>query len=393
MSLGWFEFVVLAYLFVGGSEENIRELFSKAYRTAPSIIFIDEIDAIGSKRENQQKGMDMRMVTQLLNCMDPKYMRLKQNESKVFPDESGSKNGHVIVVGATNRPDSLDLALRRRFNKEIYIGVPDAKAREEIFALLTRDLSLERNFDSAKIVRMTSGFVGSDFEDLDMEAGTVALNRIIDSRVTEAWTDIDSLPRQQLPEEERKKIYRTSLDFEEALKKVQPCLTREGFSTRPNVTWDDVGGLDHIKEEFYYHGVESCLETGFLLYGPPGCGKTLVAQAVANEAGANFIHVEGPDLLSKYVGETEKAIRELFSRARMSSPCIVFFDEVDALTTKRGEQGAWVVERPLNQLLVELSGGKQRDGVIVIAATNSEAAANLARAKNTHKETPSYHDY
>ncbi|KFK36644.1 hypothetical protein AALP_AA4G151500 [Arabis alpina] len=320
----------------GGSEENIRQLFSKAYRTAPSIIFIDEIDAIGSKRENQHK--------------------------------------------ATNRPDSLDLALRRRFQKEIYIGVPDAKAREEIFSSLTRNLSLESNFDMAKIVRMTYGFVGSDFDLLLMEAGTVALKKSLDSRETESC---DSLTKQPLLEEERKKfLLHTTSDFVAALKKVQPCLTREGFSTRPNVTWDDVGGLDHIREEFYHHvirpikfpeeykGVESCLENGFLLYGPPGCGKSLVAMAVANEAGANFIHVKGPDLLSKYVGDTEKNIRELFSRARMSSPCIVFFDEVDSLTTERGEQGAWVVQRPLTQLLVELSGGEERNGVIVIAATN-----------------------
>ncbi|CAH2058899.1 unnamed protein product [Thlaspi arvense] len=369
----------------GGSEENIRELFSKAYRTAPSIIFIGEIDAIASKRENQQKAMDTRIVTQLLSCMDEKYMLLKQKESKSSSDDvAGSKPGHVIVIGATNRPDALDPALRRslRFDKEICLDVPDEKAREEIFSLITRNLSLESTLDCSKIARLTSGFVGADFQVLAKRAGMVAAKKIINSRKSELCSDIDSLMRQELSEEERKKLFVTTSDFEEALKDMQPSLTREGFSSIPNVTWDNIGGLDHLREEFYHHvilplkfpeeckGFEFCLETGFLLFGPPGCGKTLVAQAVANEAGANFIHVEGPELLSKYVGETEKAIRELFSRARMCSPCIVFFDEVDALTTKRGEQGAWVVERPLNQLLVELSGGKKRDGVIVIAATN-----------------------
>ncbi|KAG7584258.1 ATPase AAA-type core [Arabidopsis suecica] len=365
----------------GESEENIRELFFKAYRTAPSIIFIDEIDAIASKRENQQKGMDTRILTQLLSCMDDKYMLLKHKEKNV---SSGFKPGHVVVIGATNRPDALDPALRRslRFDREICLGVPDQKAREEIFSVATRGLTLDSNFDRASIASLTSGFVGADFDVLAKEAGMVLAQRIIYSRKSGLCTDIDSLMRQPISEEERKQLVCTTSDFMEALKEVQPTLTREGFSTKPNVTWDDVGGLDNLKQEFYEHvirplkfpeqckGFEFCLETGFLLFGPPGVGKTLVAQAVANEAGANYIHVEGPELLSKYVGDTEKAIRELFSRARRCSPCIVFFDEVDALTSKRGEQGAWVVERSLIQLLAELSGGKKRGGVIVIAATN-----------------------
>ncbi|CAA7052267.1 unnamed protein product [Microthlaspi erraticum] len=370
----------------GGSEEKIRELFSNAYRNAPSIIFIDEIDAIASKRENQHKGMDTRIVTQLLSCMDEKYMLPKQKESNLSVDV-GSKPRHVIVIGATNRPDALDPAMRRslRFDLEICLDVPDEKAREEIFSLVTRNLSVESTLDRSKIARLTSGFVGADFEVLAKNAAMVLARRVIYSRKPPLCSDnidICSLMRQPVSEEERKMLFVTTSDFEEALKDFQPSLTREGFSTIPDVTWDDIGGLDHVREAFYHHvirrfkfpeeckGFENCLETGFLLYGPPGCGKTLVAQAVANEARVNFIHVEGPELLSKYVGETEKAIRELFSRARMCSPCIVFFDEVDALTTKRGEQGAWVVERPLNQLLIELSGGKKRDGVIVIAATN-----------------------
>ncbi|CAH8262887.1 unnamed protein product [Arabidopsis lyrata] len=368
----------------GESEENIRELFFKAYRTAPSIIFIDEIDAIASKRENQQKGMETRILTQLLSCMDEKYMLLKHKEKNVSSGDPGFKPGHVVVIGATNRPDALDPALRRslRFDREICLGVPDQKAREEIFSVATRGLTLDSNFDRASIASLTSGFVGADFDVLAKEAGMVLAQRIIYSRKSGLCTDIDSLMRQPISEEERKQLVCTTSDFMEALKEVQPTLTREGFSTKPNVTWDDVGGLDNLKQEFYEHvirplkfpeqckGFEFCLDTGFLLFGPPGVGKTLVAQAVANEAGANYIHVEGPELLSKYVGDTEKAIRELFSRARRCSPCIVFFDEVDALTSKRGEQGAWVVERSLIQLLAELSGGKKRGGVIVIAATN-----------------------
>ncbi|KFK44111.1 hypothetical protein AALP_AA1G217200 [Arabis alpina] len=365
----------------GESEENIRNLFSKAYRTAPSIIFIDEIDAIGLNRDNQQKGMETRIVTQLMSCMDKEHMFLKEKETRDITSD------HVIVIAATNRPEALDPALRRalRFDKEIYLGVPDEKARAEIFSLVTRYCPLEPGFDSARIVRKTSGFVGSDFKLLTMEAANVAVKKLLNSRSSELSTNVDSLLHHEtdpFPAEVTEKLFYTTSDFEEALKHMKPSLAREGFSTIPSETWEDIGGLDHLREEFYRHvikpikhpeecmGFEFCSANGFLLYGPPGCGKTLVAKAVANEAGTKFIHVEGPSLMSKYVGETERMVRELFSRARTCAPCIIFFDEVDALTTNRGGEGAWVVERPLNQLLVELSGGQNRDGVIVIGATN-----------------------
>ncbi|KAK8483663.1 hypothetical protein V6N11_061646 [Hibiscus sabdariffa] len=300
----------------GASEENIRELFSKAYRTAPSIVFIDEIDAIASKE---------------------KICR-------------GRWSGEL--------PDAVDSALRRpgRFDREIVLGVPDENARREILSVITSNLRLEGSFDLLKIARATPGFVGADLAALANKA---------------AW----------LPEE-IVKLTITMADFEEAVKMVQPSSRREGFSTIPNVKWEDVGGLDFLRKEFDRYIVRRIkfpeeyaefgvdLETGFLLYGPPGCGKTLIAKAVANEAGANFIHIKGPELLNKYVGESELAVRTLFSRARTCSPCILFFDEVDALTTKRGKEGGWVVERLLNQLLIELDGADQRRGVYVIGATN-----------------------
>ncbi|XP_010462796.1 PREDICTED: cell division control protein 48 homolog C-like [Camelina sativa] len=366
----------------GESEENVRKLFSEAYRDAPSVIFIDEIDAIASKRENHQKGMETRLLTQLMSCMDREYMLQKEKESGF------EISGHVIVIAATNRVDALDPAMRRalRFDKEIYLGVPDEKAREEILSLITRNRPLEPGFDMAIVPRKTSGFVGADLALLVKEAAKVAAERFVYSRASEFSTDIDSLLSMQpcaFPAEEMKKLFYTTSDFEQALKDAKPSSTREGFSTIPSVTWEDVGGLDHIREEFYRHvikplkhpeeceGFEFCSETGFMLYGPPGCGKTLVAEAVANEAGVYYIHIKGPELLSKYVGETEKEIRKLFSRARACSPCLIFLDEFDALTTKRGSgEGAWVVERPLNQLLAEMSGGQARDGVIVIGATN-----------------------
>ncbi|CAD5312902.1 unnamed protein product [Arabidopsis thaliana] len=300
----------------GASEENIRELFSKAYRTAPSIVFIDEIDAIGSKRENQQREMEKRIVTQLLTCMDG-------------PGNNGPESsvGFVLVIGATNRPDVLDPALRRsgRFECEIALSVPDEDARAEIWRV--------------------------------------------------SWL------RHPWPEEELEKLFVKMSDFEEAVNLVQASLTREGFSIVPDVKWDDVGGLEHLRLEFnryivrpikkpdIYKAFGVDLEVGFLLYGPPGCGKTLIAKAVANEAGANFMHIKGAELLNKYVGESELAIRTLFQRARTCSPCVIFFDEVDALTTSRGKEGAWVVERLLNQFLVELDGGERRN-VYVIGATN-----------------------
>ncbi|KAF2284618.1 hypothetical protein GH714_028210 [Hevea brasiliensis] len=339
----------------GASEENIRDLFSKAYRTAPSIIFIDEIDAIASKRENLQREMERRIVTQLMTCMDEYHRLILPANANSDSESSNKKPGNVLVIGATNRPDAIDPALRRpgRFDREIRLGVPDENARVEILLVLTRKCTLEGSLDLLQIARSTPGFVGADLDALVDKAGNLAMRRILaqrkseltreysDKESTEEWWKIPWLP------EEIEKLAITMADFEQAAKMVQPSSRREGFSTIPNVKWEDVGGLESIRNEFDLHIVKRIkfpeeyqkfgvnLETGILLYGPPGCGKTLIAKAVASEAGANFIHVK-----------------------------------VDALTTKRGKEGGWVVERLLNQLLIELDGADQRPGVFIIGATN-----------------------
>ncbi|RID66211.1 hypothetical protein BRARA_D01370 [Brassica rapa] len=358
----------------GDSEENIRELFSKAHRTAPSIIFIDEIDAIGSKREKQQR--EKRIVTQLLTCMDGPHQQ--------GDDENG---GYVVVIGATNRPDALDPALRRpgRFDREIALTVPDEDARAEILSVVSKRLRLEGSFNMKTIARLTPGFVGADLEGLANMAGSLCIKRAMNSRKSQlsgCQDDDGSWLRQPWSEEDLQILFVRMSDFEEAVKLVKGSLTREGFSTVPDVTWGDVGGLDHLRSELndyivspiknpdIYKKFVAKLDTGFLLYGPPGCGKTLVAKAVANEAGANFIHIKGPELLNKYVGESELAMRTLFQRARTSSPCVLFFDEVDALTTSRGREGGSVNGGGLlNQFLTELDGG-ERHNVYVIGATN-----------------------
>ncbi|XP_055817955.1 cell division control protein 48 homolog C [Solanum dulcamara] len=386
----------------GASEENIRELFSKAYRTAPSIVFIDEIDAIAAKRENLQREMERRIVTQLMTCMDESHRLVKPDEaegtalptdkrnSEAKSDGSNGGPGYVLVIGATNRPDAIDPALRRpgRFDREIALGIPDENARVQILSVLTRNLRVEGAFDLMKIASSTPGFVGADLAALTNKAGNLAMKRIIDVRKAELsrelsdGEDTEEWWRKPWSPEEMEKLSIFMADFEEAAKLVQPSSRREGFSAIPNVKWEDVGGLDSLRHDFDryivrriknpkdYMGFGVDLETGFLLYGPPGCGKTLIAKAVANEAGANFIHIKGPEILNKYVGESELTIRTLFTRARTCAPCILFFDEMDALTTKRGKEGGWVVERLLNQLLIELDGADQRKGVYVIGATN-----------------------
>ncbi|KAG8371640.1 hypothetical protein BUALT_Bualt13G0109200 [Buddleja alternifolia] len=370
----------------GASEENIRELFSKAYMTAPSIVFIDEIDAIASKRENLQREMERRIVTQLMTCMDESHRLVKPVDENADTESSDCEPGYVLVIGATNRPDTLDPALRRpgRFDREIVIGVPDESARVEILSTLTNKLRVEGAFDLVKIARSTAGFVGADLVELANKAGNLAMKRIIGKRRLSFPNKCQTGPHIiiQFKEDEVMRWGCVQICTKEAAKLVQPSSRREGFSTIPNVKWDDVGGLDRLRQEFdryvvrrikfpeYYEALGMDLETGFLLYGPPGCGKTLIAKAVANEAGANFIHIKGPELLNKYVGESELAVRTIFTRARTCAPCLLFFDEVDALTTKRGKEGGWVVERLLNQLLIELDGAEQRRGVYVIGATN-----------------------
>ncbi|GMP40532.1 hypothetical protein CsSME_00010947 [Camellia sinensis var. sinensis] len=321
--------------------------------------------------------------------MDESHRLVQPADVDPNAESSNIRPGYVLVIGATNRPDAVDPALRRpgRFDREIVLGVPDENARVQILSVLTRNLRLEGAFDLLKIARSTPGFVGADLAALANKAGNLAMKRIIDRRKSQQSrepTDEDTEDWWRLPwlPEEMENLSITMADFEEAAKLVQPSSRREGFSAIPNVKWEDVGGLHLLRQEFDryivrrikypedYEGFGVDLETGFLLYGPPGCGKTLIAKAVANEAGANFIHIKGPELLNKYVGESELAVRTIFSRARTCSPCILFFDEVDALTTKRGKEGGWVVERLLNQLLVELDGAEQRQGVYVIGATN-----------------------
>ncbi|KAG2603735.1 hypothetical protein PVAP13_4NG007800, partial [Panicum virgatum] len=373
----------------GASEENIRGLFQKAYRTAPSIVFIDEIDAIASKRENLQREMERRIVTQLMTCMDQFHQNIGSGGSDLDAESAEKKPGYVIVIGATNRPDAVDQALRRsgRFDREISLGVPDENARKQILKMLTQNLRLEGEFDLFKIARATPGFVGADLKALVDKAGNLAMKRIIDERRAQYCHSHDGNSkhdwwRQPWDAGEVEGLHITMDDFEEATKMVQPSLRREGFSSVPDVTWDDVGGLDSLRKEFDrciircikhpedYEVFGVNMQAGFLLFGPPGCGKTLIAKAVAHEAGANFIHIKGPELLNKYVGESESEVRKIFTRARTNSPCILFFDEVDALTTKRGKEGGWIIERLLNQLLIELDGADQRQGVYVIGATN-----------------------
>ncbi|KAM3231212.1 hypothetical protein ACQJBY_061403 [Aegilops geniculata] len=376
----------------GGSEENIRTLFNRAYKTAPSIVFIDEIDAIAAKRDDMQRGMERRVVTQLMTCMDEFHQNIPSDADDMEDDSQSyekKKPGYVIVIGATNRPDAVDQALRRpgRFDREIYLGVPDENARKQILERLTQKLRLppEGQFDLLKIAKATPGFVGADLKALVDTAGSVAIKRFFNARKDKFLKEGNNLDYLKHPLDKHE-VQRLSIimdDFEEAIKDiVQPSLRREGFSSVPDVTWACVGGLDSLKKELnrsivrcikypeFYKKFGVNMQAGVLLFGPPGCGKTLIAKAVAHDAGANFIHIKGPEGLNKYVGESEAYIRRTFARARLNSPCILFFDEIDALTTKRGMEGAWVVERLLNQLLIELDGADQREGVYVIGATN-----------------------
>ncbi|KAJ3879459.1 P-loop containing nucleoside triphosphate hydrolase protein [Lentinula edodes] len=438
----------------GESEKTLRDAFEEAKRLAPSLLFIDEIDAVTPKRESAQREMERRIVAQFLTCMD---------------ELSWEKTEHkpVIVIGATNRPDSLDAALRRagRFDHEISMGVPDDEAREKILRVLSSKLRLEGNFDFTALAKATPGYVGADLSSLTAAAGINAVKRIfkqlgdiplngipdvalpvITTVVEEAeevataevemstdeakevmmQIDIDqpveggdAVASQPEPESsplssssksnisfpstfgpialflnahptplipsQLSPLCITSSDFHLALTQIQPSSKREGFATVPDVTWSDVGALHNLREELnmavvqpikypdLFRGVGIDAACGVLLWGPPGCGKTLLAKAVANESRANFISVKGPELLNKYVGESERAVRQLFSRARASSPCIVFFDELDALVPRRDDSLSESSARVVNTLLTELDGldsHNARKAVYVIAATN-----------------------
>lgn len=346
--------------FYGESEKRVRDIFQEAEKNAPSIIFIDEIDAIAPKREEVQGEVERRVVSQLLTMMDGLQAR-----------------GKVVVIGATNRPNSLDPALRRpgRFDREIEISVPDKQGRLSVLKIHTRNMPMDKTVDLDKLASITHGFVGADLSALAKEAAMAVIRKVIPK--------IELKDGQRIPEAILKELIISDKDFEEALKIVRPSAMREVLVETPNIKWNDVGGLDSVKQELK-EAVEWPLKfpdsfkkmgirppRGLLLYGPPGTGKTLLAKAVAKESEANFIQVKGPSLLSMWVGESEKGVRKIFERARQVAPCIIFFDEIDSLAGKRGmETGSKVTEHVLNQLLAEMDGIEENSDIVVIGATN-----------------------
>ncbi|KAI1894406.1 hypothetical protein AGOR_G00115480 [Albula goreensis] len=426
----------------GESEQKLRELFEQAVTSAPCILFIDEIDAITPKREVASKDMEKRIVAQLLTCMDDL--------------NSLAVTAQVLVIGATNRPDSLDPALRRagRFDREICLGIPDEGARFRILKTLCRKLKLPEDFDFHRLARLTPGYVGADLMALCREAAMSAVNRVLlelqdrealvegtgtsaqlptiqegpeaqqpaglESHVSETVTesecssgnqpmqDVSSLSGEAvqpqtvvsptedelcqllrllknssaLTEEQLAGLCILMSDFQAALSCVQPSAKREGFATVPDVTWEDIGALQDIREELtmailapvrspeQFKALGLSAPAGVLLAGPPGCGKTLLAKAVANESGLNFISVKGPELLNMYVGESERAVRQVFQRGRNSAPCVIFFDEIDALCPRRSGHESGASIRVVNQLLTEMDGLETRRQVFIMAATN-----------------------
>jgi transitional endoplasmic reticulum ATPase len=346
--------------FYGESEERLREIFKKAEENAPAIIFIDEIDSIAPKREEVSGEVERRVVAQLLSLMD-----------------GMSSRGKVVVIGATNRINAIDPALRRpgRFDREMEIGVPDREGRLEILQIHTRGMPLEKDVDLGVIANMSHGFVGADLQAVAKEAGIRALRRVL--------PEID-LTTENIPSEILKKIIVTMDDFLSVIKEIEPSALREVFVEVPDVNWEDIGGLADVKQELQeavewplkYHELfihsDATPPKGILLYGPPGTGKTLMAKAAAHESEANFISIKGPELLSKWVGESEKGVREVFRKARQAAPCIVFFDEIDAIAPTRGSLGSdsHVTERVISQLLTEMDGLEVLSNVIIIAATN-----------------------
>lgn len=381
--------------FYGESEERLRKIFEEATQDAPSVIFIDEIDSIAPKRENVTGEVERRVVAQLLTLLDGMVER-----------------GQVVVIGATNRVDAIDPALRRpgRFDREIHIGVPDTKDRYEILQIHTRGMPIERDAETEEVgegeievdeaalererkektnkylmylAERTQGFVGADLLALVQEAAMRCLR--------ENLPDLD-LENEAIPPERLEKIVVTKKNFEDALMEAEPSALREIFVEMPTVSWDDVGGLDEARqsiieavewpikspEKFIQMGIKA--PRGILLYGPPGTGKTLIAKAVSKESNANFISVKGPEIFSKWLGESEKAIREIFRKARQVAPCVIFFDEIDSVASMPGMEStdSRTSERVLNQLLTEMDGLEALRDVVVIAATNRPNLLDLA---------------
>lgn len=412
----------------GESEGRIRDLFESARATAPCLLFIDEIDAIAPKRETAQREMERRIVAQLLSCMDDLSRPKKAGGTgEPAPGAGEGANNprssdepvaamdatdhpfsaplvanapqalacqHVMVIGATNRPDALDPALRRagRFDREIALTIPNEAARQRILQVLCQRMRLAGTLDLAAIARNTPGFVGADLKALTQEAAAVAIKRII-STIEQSPLDaaagqgtmFEAQPTGGSVEAaglDADAVAIRAQDFAMALKKIQPSAKREGFAIVPNTQWEDIGALQDVRSELRMAVVEPLRHpekfaavgvtapAGVLLWGPPGCGKTLLAKAVANESHSNFISVKGPELLSKYVGESERAVRQVFERARHSAPCIVFFDELDALCPRRRNDESDVAARVVNQLLTEMDGLEDRRQVFVLAATN-----------------------
>ncbi|MBT3324062.1 CDC48 family AAA ATPase [archaeon] len=346
--------------FVGEAEKKIREKFEEAEKKSPAIVFIDEIDAIASKREESYGEVEKRMVAQLLTLLDGLNDR-----------------GKVVVIAATNRPNAVDPALRRpgRFDREIHIGGPSKEGRLNILKIHTRNMPLAKDVNLKKWSSITHGFVGADLAALCKEAAINVIRRVL--------PNINLKENKAISEDILDKLVISQKDFEEGMKLVSPSAMREIFVETPNTSWKDVGGLKNIKQDlieavewplkhkkkFSELGIRS--PKGVLLYGPPGCGKTLLAKAVANESESNFILVKGPELLNKWVGESEKGIREIFKKARQVSPTIIFFDEIDSIAKKRGRGNRdSVTEKMVNTLLTEMDGLEELNDVVVIAATN-----------------------
>jgi transitional endoplasmic reticulum ATPase len=346
--------------YYGESEEQLREVFEEAEENAPAIVFIDEIDSIAPKRGETQGDVERRVVAQLLSLMD-----------------GLDERGDVIVIGATNRVDAIDPALRRggRFDREIEIGVPDKEGRKEILQVHTRGMPLSEDIDLSAYAENTHGFVGADLAQLTKEGAMNALRRI--------RPDID-LESDEIDAKVLESLEVSKTDFKEALKGIEPSALREVFVEVPDTSWESVGGLEGTKERLretiqwpleypeVFEQMDLNAAKGVLLYGPPGTGKTLLAKAVANEAQSNFISIKGPELLNKFVGESEKGVREVFSKARENAPTVVFFDEIDSIAAERGSGGgdSQVGERVVSQLLTELDGLEAMEDVVVIATTN-----------------------